>query len=510
MTNETFHYFSLQFSAIQKTVLRHDRLWSIAGVSHMLSRLNEIELPAIAERHGGQAIVAGGGKFTARFSSESDAARARRECIRQVATWLPMLEFQVSSIAAGSRFKDLLGDNGRNRLLEELREQKQAFRGYGFSFNPHLLLCEECGVYPAEKEIRRPDRTRQVCRTCHAAFEESRQLLRTTDDQTMLQRIYQHYLKQVPDAPHKVPGDFQDLFPEGTEHRKRLAVWFSDLNNMNDKIPVWLGQDNEAHILQTFDQFHATVITIVVDALMKTFPAPRGDVLPFRLIVAGGDDLCLVMAEKHILSFAAHLSQALYRHKQALDANHPLHDAWLKKHAWREGDDFKPFSFGSAFVVTSPHTPFSRIHQVGETLMSTAKVQTRRLGNSINWRIDADADSVSDRLFRFERPLFISRDDREKKPEALTFEDYLDLRTSYATVPSRSHRQQIIGILQQSRSAAEADRRLKMLDASARGKGLTTLLRDRRFRNAAGELLPERLATLFELLSIDDGQEVST
>lgn len=31
-----YFYVSLQYSAIQKTVLRHDRLWSMAGVSQML------------------------------------------------------------------------------------------------------------------------------------------------------------------------------------------------------------------------------------------------------------------------------------------------------------------------------------------------------------------------------------------------------------------------------------------------------------------------------------------
>jgi hypothetical protein len=67
--SENHYYFALQYSAIQETVLRHDRLWSIAGISQILSRMNEIELPAIVEHRdiGEEVLVAGGGKFTARF-----------------------------------------------------------------------------------------------------------------------------------------------------------------------------------------------------------------------------------------------------------------------------------------------------------------------------------------------------------------------------------------------------------------------------------------------------------
>jgi len=144
------YYLSLQYSAIQKTVLRHDRLWSIAGISNMLARLNEIDMPSIAENHGGKAIVAGGGKFTARFPDQGKADEARRECVKKLSTTLPMLEFQVSEKSwSGESFNKLANDsNSPNPVIMELNEQKRAFRGYAVSFNPHMKLCEECGEYP--------------------------------------------------------------------------------------------------------------------------------------------------------------------------------------------------------------------------------------------------------------------------------------------------------------------------------------------------------------------------
>lgn len=73
-----YHYFSLQYSAIQKTILRHDRLWSMSGISMVLSELNEIILPRISEQEGnGTVLVAGGGKFTARFDTNENSEKAK-------------------------------------------------------------------------------------------------------------------------------------------------------------------------------------------------------------------------------------------------------------------------------------------------------------------------------------------------------------------------------------------------------------------------------------------------
>lgn len=517
--SDVYHYFSMQYSAIQKTVLRHDRLWSIAGISNILSRMNEIEMPAIAEEHNGEAIVAGGGKFTARFRDAGKAAAAKAECVRLVATTLPMLEFQVSvSIWTGPQFSKLSADEDKpNEAVQELNEQKRTFRGYAVTYNPHLKVCEECGEYPVQAVNRRKEKATPVCRICKAAFDESRGIFDEQKAVTTLQKVYHRYLRDVPEACGKEPAaDFNDLFPKkenGNDERKRMAVWFSDLNNMNDKVPVWLRQD-ENNVLTTFSKFRDTVVEIVAAALAKTFPKLQGDFLPFRLVVAGGDDLCLVMAERHILDFTRNISAALNEAKWSLSDDHPLSDAWLLANGFK-GSSPKPFGFGASFVVTSIHTPFSQIHQVGEELMSAAKKATDRQGNSVNWRIMAEEEAVTERLLDFERPLFIEAGDRGKNGvDRLTFADYLELRSAYKGKLSGSHLQQIVGIMQQlgdSNSGKfnpwELDRRLKLLDAAETDKSFSFLLRDDRFRNASGMLLPQRIATLFELMTIAGGDQ---
>jgi len=508
------YYVSLQYSAIQKTVLRHDRLWSIAGISNTLAKLNEIDLPTIAKDHGGMAIVAGGGKFTARFPDADKAETARKACERCLSTTLPMLEFQISNtIWSGNSFNTLAQEsNSRNPAIEELGEQKRSFRGYALSFNPHLKLCEECGEYPAQKKNHRKESVKDVCRICHAAFEESREIFNTQKAETTLQKIYQGYINAVPPSSErkKPPADFKDLFPGTPDERKRMAVWFSDLNNMNDKVPVWLKQEKEDNVLKTFDEFRSTVVQIIVSALARTFNKPVGEYLPFRLVVAGGDDLCLVMAEKQILNFTRNISAALNEVVADIEKSnptHPLTEQGLRKLSKEDNYFPKPFGFGGSFVVTSIHTPFSLIHQVGEELMSTAKKETERQGNSVNWRVMAGETSTTEDLLSFERPIFIEKKDRGKVlPGRLSFNDYLCLRDTYKKI-SGSHMQQIIAIMQQEKNPYELDHHLKLLDANEADKSFSPLLRDEKFRDAAGVLMPERIATLFELLTIAGGEE---
>jgi len=505
----SYHYFSIQYSAIQKTVLRHDRLWSIAGISNILSRLNEVEMPRIARDHGGEAIVAGGGKFTARFDCEEKAIDAKNECIALISTTLPMLETQTSNgIKEGTSFQSLsVNSTDRNPILTDLSEQKRQFRGYAVTYNPHLELCSECGEYPQQEFIRRGEKTTRVCRICAAAFEESRKIHKESEAHTTLQKIYHGYLGKVPGAiGKKTAADFKDLFPGDSDERKRMAVWFSDINNMNDKVPVWLKQADEDNVLNTFKQFRTTIVDIVVTALAKTFPQPAGKFFPFRLVVAGGDDLCLVMSEKNILSFARNISFALNKVKDSLDNDHPLSDDWLKQHGYSGAEKPKPFGFGGSFVVTSIHTPFSQIHQLGEELMGDAKQKTDRQGNSVNWRIMAEADATTDQLLEFEKPLFIEKKDGGKNSLGrLTLADYADLLTNYKGKPSGSHLQQVVGIMQQEKNPWELERQLKLLDATEVDKSFSFLLHDPAFRNPGEMLLPQRIATFLELKTISGG-----
>jgi hypothetical protein len=510
-----FHYLALQYSAIQKTVLRHDRLWSIAGISLILSFLNEIELTDLACRYNGTVLVAGGGKFTVRFKNQENAQAFRGAAVKLVATALPMLEFQMSreSIADAT-----LIDVKKRLIDEDLAVQKRSLRGYGITFNPHLACCEECGEYPAEEKIYRDKQPIRVCRFCAAARRSSKiklagLLTEHPQRMTTIENVYSKYSRAVNiNQEVEAPLNFEDMFPysekdcygpESGGHR-RMAVWFSDINNMNTKVPVWLEQP-EDQIKNTFDQVKNIFIDALVDALAKTdfIPnqRPDGRFLPFRLIVAGGDDLCLVMDEQYVMTFAEELSSAVNQHINNLNPDHPLHPEWLN--ARSNGRTIEPYGFGAAFIITPIHTPFSRIYAVGEELMKDAKEVTGRKANSINWRIMSESNSLTEQVLKFERPVFIDNTNAGgPKWPWLTFIDYLSLTGQYDHI-STSHIQQLISwMIETGNDANRLETKMMMGASSELEKSYSSLLEEKELRNSNGELMPSRLATLLELLSI--------
>lgn len=515
----SYYYLYLQYSAIQKAVLRHDRLWSIAGMSQALARLNEVALPAIVSELDGETFVAGGGKFTARFKDEAIALQAREEISKLITTTLPFLEFQISekpdiipaeSLADAKEPKIKEDGSVYPGIINALNEQKRCFRGYGLTFNPHFVVCEECGEYPAVEKFRLEDKSKSVCRICFEAKKtaniELKELKRKDDSSlTSIERIYKKYAEEI-NEDKAIPTNFEDLFPSdenSEEGKKRFAVWASDINGMGNKVTVWLNQE-EDKIKDTFDAVKAVNIDIVSAALKKTFPKDKlasKPFIPFRLIVAGGDDLCVVMKAEDILEFVKNISEALDKAIKDLPAEHPLNIAWLEKNATdnEKGEGFKPHSFGGSFIVAPSHTPFKKLHHVAEALMSAAKKKTDRQGNSVNWLImSADEKPETERLIKFEKPLFIDKESSDK----LTFNEYLKLAEEHKNL-SGSHTQQIVvKMIGFNNNADKLETWLKRLPASrSKDHPINKILGNDKFRD--GEKLNiRRLATLLELMSI--------
>lgn len=509
------YYFSLQMSAIQKTVERHDRLWSLSGISQCISELIEILLPQAVRRHSGQVLIAGGGKLTASFESRQQAEAAKKECIREVATLLPMLEFQSSEIIEAASLKAAKQDSTTvPGIISALNEQKAGFRGYGVSFNPLLEVCSECGEYPAIADYRKDGR---LCSVCYTAWKKAgldMAALSGYDDSqlTTIERIYRNYARQIHlDSSVAIPLDFENLVSadhRNDDEKRRMAVWVSDLNSMNDKVRIWLEQP-EKDIKPTFDRVKDAIIDITVSALTRTFPRPTSNHIPFRIIIAGGDDFCVVMDEKHVLDFAVHLADSFDQEQQAWDETHPLSRTWLEqKRAALEREapgqqyEIKPFCFGGSFVITSYHTPFKKIHQACETLMKEAKQHTDRQGNSINWKVmEIEGDAEAEPVLRFEKPLFIS-DIPGAASDRLSFKTYLQMRRFYLNQISSSKLQQIVSkMIAYSTHDEELTRQMRIWAGKERVTTVGLFLSDENLYR--GETFqPARLATLFELMNI--------
>jgi len=534
------YYLSLQYSAIQKTVLRHDRLWSIAGVSQILSSMNEIEMRTITKEYHGTAIIAGGGKFTARFNSRENAEMAKKAIIKLISTNLPMLEFQISSVVEAeslnkARIKTEINGMPYPGLVHELSEKKRCFRGYGVTFNPHFAVCGECEEYPAEKGFYAPE-DRRLCRICGSAREAARINLnglkgKDEDALTSMEKIYREYINHLnTDRDLHIPLLMEDMFPnkESKEEVGRIAVWMSDVNGMGDIIPFWLGQP-EDDIPKTFDNLKRLLIDALTQSLKKVFSSKsileRDNVgfIPFRLIVAGGDDLCIVMPEEYILDFVANYSSEMKKRAEEATTGRygpAFTKKWLeeeaqkaKKEAEKAGKSiekkysFNDISFGGSFIVTSIHTPFTKIHALGEELMSQAKKATERKSNSVNWRIlSADEESVLDKKLKAERPLFI---EESLNNNTLSFKEYIELRKKHKGI-SGSHLHQIVNKMIEFNQDPEGLETwlLRLPDASKDNSAISKMLSDERLKDSdRKQLNTARLVTLFELITLKKGNE---
>lgn len=522
-------YVSLQYSAIQKTVLRHDRLWSIAGISHGLAELNEVTLPRIIEKDfKGTVLVAGGGKCTAVFDDDdaANAAQARAQSARcaiekEIATTFPMLEFQLAvEPAEATDFQKAWN----NELRKDLDDQKQRFRGYGVSYTPHLAHCPECGEYPVQRVMTPEGKEvgKRLCAVCRLAQSDAWSLAGESTGSHLGATIERIYRKFLSGKKMKIPLNFEDLSAwrrKETEDKKpRIAVWFSDLNNMNGKVPLWLRQ-NDDDIKKTFDKVKEFNIELISETLKAVFTSlPEKQYLPFRLIVAGGDDLCIAMDEPFILTYCLTYARKVDEEISKLPADHPLSAAWLKKknmdlcnsdEEWakkhKPEDEPTPYCFGGSFVITSTHTPFRRIHEAGEDLMSEAKKATNRAGNSVNWTIMAvEKDFLTERYLVFDKPLLIRKQNKEKSVNKLSVEDYAAIIKDYRIFISGSQRQRMIDAIIK-RNKEDAAIKDWMIQNAARetDKLYGKLLTDERLK-IDGVFKAARLVTLLELLGIEE------
>ena len=354
-------------------------------------------------------------------------------------------------------------------------------------------------------------------------------LLNNKDEKTLtsLNRVYKRYIEFFLKTEEigEIPIEMDDLFPDRngqSEEGNRIAVWNSDMNKMGDMLPLWLSQEEE-DVLKTFDSLKDLFIDVIASTLDKVFPESEWfekkkeeyihRFIPFRLIVAGGDDLCIVMPEKYILKFTETYSSKMCEALNSAGRYHKtLTLTWLQEtakklneEARKKGRSEKEYnlnnlSFGGSFIVTPIHTPFTKIHEVGEELMGQAKKQTNRAGNSINWRIlAADEEPQSEKILKAERPLLIE----ERYGGLLSFKDYLDLCNEYKDI-SGSHLHQIIKKVIEFDSDQKMIEHwlLRMPEAGKKDSVISRLINDERLRDEEGEIKTGRLVTLFELLTL--------
>jgi len=507
--------------------------------------MNEIDFPRITEKDcNGLVLIAGGGKFTARFEKYEDAEKAQSKIIKMLSTRLPMMEFQTSSVVEAETFKKAqerrTSDSIYPGIIHELSEMKRCFRGYGISFNPHIAVCQECEEYPAVADMWTGDKRIRVCRICASAKKEADidlNRLKFEDEQrlTSIERVYKHYIESEHINHYtdlSVPLNMEDMFEnkDSEETKKqRIAIWSSDLNSMNDKVSLWLSVDEEEDILDIFKTVKDAMVEIISDALKAVFGKKAivktregRSFLPFRIVVAGGDDLCIIMPDRYILPFAEKLASSLKTKLNSYGEESPLSKAWLENQAKKviaikaergerpKGFNLTDYSLGGGFVVTSIHAPFTKVHSLCEDIMSEAKKKTKRRGNSIDWEIlSVDARPLLEEFLKPEKPLFMEEPEDHKGLDGrITFEQYMGLcRSSELSNLSSSRIYQMIEKIIEFKG--DSDRlegwAMTLSDAAKKDNPLNFLLREELLRKNGNFSIP-RFVTFAELFLLNKGE----
>lgn len=499
-------YIAFRYSGIQQALLRHQRLWSISGTSELMNEINEVILPAIVNKHDGRVLMAGGGKLTALFYDSRKAEKAKNEIIEAVATNMPFIEFQIYGPLQSDSVSDAL--YRKDGLLNGLAEQKRAFRGYGITYNPHFKICEECSQYPAEDRLYFRE-SKNICFICKSLYEKTAELPEDSISLSGLKRLQKNYIDHIKreatiKGELKFSRNFEDLFSP-SEKKKRIALWMSDVNNMGKRVPLWFKQDDDK-VYETFNKVKEVYFQIILNSLLKTFThhtlihdKKAGEVFtPFRIILAGGDDLCIIMNSRHILTFAEKFNESFKEMEEAIkkELGHPLNESWFRKYS---AENIPPYSVGSSFIIADLHTPFSKIFELTKDRLKVAKDFSRE-ANTVNWDIYYGSTSI----MKFHKPLYFFSRNGE-----YGFLDYLNLARRYEGL-SASKIYYLARCLEKYflSSESESDKKELLLDfislpdASRKSSLFRKLLKEERFLFEDGYPVPERWATFLEILTI--------
>lgn len=145
-------------------------------------------------------------------------------------------------------------------------------------------------------------------------------------------------------------------------------------NPMPQSLQQWL--DSESRVEAFFASMRQQVRQALVTALRATFAKVTSGVMPYQLLMLGGDDLLIACRAEFALRFVVHYAKAL----KSLQLSDDL-----------------PLDVGAGVAIAQPSFPFHALHALAEELASSAKRLSRACeGQSVvDWLVVTQA-AVSD------------------------------------------------------------------------------------------------------------------
>lgn len=317
--------------------------------------LGKADNPAELYKQG--ILARDGGHFIAVFEDKAAAQAFLDEAEQTLAERLPGVLFEAT-------LADFEPDAASSNSQREAREIKA--RETHLLDLPVLQVCEETGSGPASTKGKHGWQAQSVSHRQNwgEQFYEGR----TNDIIGLMRQSKAIYPDEM---GWKIPGDLADIAAGGY-----LALIHADGNGIGKRYNQWRegvkskpAIYQEAHGETFFHSMRMVVRRAVVDALRGTF-TETGGVCPYQLLMLGGDDLLLICRSDLALPFAKHYAEELQKY--------PLADG-------------KPLDVAIGIAIAQKNYPLHRLHELAESLASSAKRLHRSLNGAqtsvIDWQV---------------------------------------------------------------------------------------------------------------------------
>ena len=336
---------------IKRYVFGTSKLKEIRGASSMLDYLNRVETVREAKKFNAHKIFAHGG--SALFLIDSEESEKEAEQLGQIVQERyqnstgggASITYAVQPIPANNK-EDIMTAEQVNEevsmaqvlqlLRLRLRLAKDSKQTSPIALPTHALLCmcKSCGMAYAEDILSDPDeRDGRFCRVCKGKREENNDVknprmisatqsaLASHEDEEpkLWERILRILTKQGPTGTSsyhltgniKRPQDFHD-FSDLANRKGYLGLIYADGNNMGRKI----GEQKTLEAVQQFaEHVDQAVFEAMRDAIQECLPV-QNDMLPFDILMIGGDDIVMVTSVDKVLDVARTLAEKFHTYSE--------------------------------------------------------------------------------------------------------------------------------------------------------------------------------------------------
>jgi CRISPR/Cas system-associated protein Cas10 (large subunit of type III CRISPR-Cas system) len=369
VTKKALIYFDIEH--IKKYVFGTGKLKEIRGASSILDEFNREKIEeiifAICDNQGFSQndyykIYAGGGG--ALFIAPSKVAEEIISCVCKkfkektdsasiTASWIEIKEDDIRENDITQNF-----DKYQRELINKLHEKSfREARSEYRSLEGFIKNCESCGSFPASHLESQPDtRVKEmICSTCHKKRKQNEKIKnfssRDSSDKTILNDLLRRLTEASGDKfkNKKFPNDFNEIGKQSRSNKKYMGLIYCDGNNLGRYIEEKI---NSASDMENFSKkLEEALIDSVVESIDK-YLRPKGDILPFDILLLGGDDLVMVTPADRILDVTLHICQNF---------------------AIKMQDEGITLSVG--LVIAKPSFPFNQYLEIAESLLKSSKLE---------------------------------------------------------------------------------------------------------------------------------------